>query len=88
MNCSEMYYGVEWIMIGREGRQSRPGRHRLMNLGQTAVRSHISRATGGSTQPGETVTLYQLEKERGNEMVSHSWFLCLCLCVRTCVCVL
>lgn len=59
------------------------GRRRLMNRGQTAVRTHISRATGVLKQPGETVTLYQQETERGNEMVSRSRFLYLCLCVRT-----
>lgn len=58
-------------------------RRRLMNRGQTAVRTHISRATGVLKQPGETVTLYQQETERGNEMVSRSRFLYLCLCVRT-----
>lgn len=75
-------------MIGQRERQSWPGegggeRRRLMNRGQTAVRTHISRATGVLKQPGETVTLYQQETERGNEMVSRSRFLYLCLCVRT-----
>lgn len=69
-------------MTGRGG-VGGGGRRRLMNRGQTAVRTHISRATGVLKQPGETVTLYQQETERGNEMVSRSRFLYLCLCVRT-----
>lgn len=82
-----MYDKAERIMIGQWERQSWPGegggRRRLMNRGQTAVHTHISRATGVLKQPGETVTLYQQETERGNEMVSRSRFLYLCLCVRT-----
>lgn len=33
---------IEWILIGWGGRQSSVGRRWLMNLGQTAVLSHIS----------------------------------------------
>lgn len=46
-----------------------------MNLGQTTVRCSPTSpvATGGLNQPGETVTLYQQETERGNEMVRRSW---------------
>lgn len=80
--------GVEWILIGRGGRHSSVGRHRFMNLGQTTVRCSPTSpvATGGLNQPGETVTLYQQETERGNEMVRRSWYFPLSVfyvCVRT-----